>query len=324
MEKRETDEASPAMLPKMRRPNVGKFAETLFRLHLPLLCAGGLWLSAAGRAAADDCNVPHFHLCDNCETQAPAHVGKDTKCVIHFKMPGGFSAMKITKPASHGIAGIDQINRPQEGKPSDVAQVIYIPQNGYSGPDSFSMHVEYSRQSNNYSSTLNFNVDVVDRAATTEIGHHLDILGSGVEITMSWIGVTKEISPNPDLYRNSWSRVLRLSRSNQVGVVSFQNGEKYGGGDGVLGSAIDYKVAHPFCATRVDIANGGLTITDDCPSHQILTRIKTDGRTSCVATREYRLKAGHRLFEYADNNQNVHSASDQHSENVRCAIAARE
>ena len=312
------------MPPKSRRSILGRFVDTLFRSHLALLCAGGLWLSAAGRAEADDCHVPHFHLCDNCDTQAPARVGKDTKCVIHFRITGSFNAMKITKPASHGIAGIDEGNRPQDGKPTDVAQVIYIPQNGYSGPDSFSMHIDYSRRFGTFSSTLTFNIDVVDRAATAGAGNFLDLIGSGVEITTSWIAITKEVSPNPDLYKNSWSKILRLSRNNQVGIVQFQNGERYSNGSGVLGSPIDYKDAHPYCETRVNVADGGLVITDDCPSHQILTKIRTDGRSACSATREYRLKPGHQLFEYLDKNRNTHSASDQHSENVRCAIATHE
>ncbi len=318
------------MVFKPRGSIVGKLAACLFRRRTALLCACCFWLPGVSGAAADDCHVPHFTLCDNCRTNASGRVGKNTKCVIRLKMKFGISALKITKQASHGVAGIDQEARPGQGDLSYATDIIYLPENGYSGPDSFSIHVDYLRKASNSSSAypvesnLDVNLDVVDRSAATDTKNYLDFAGEGVEMTVSWIEIMKEVSPNPGLYKNSWSRALRLSHNNQVDMVLFRNGEKFSGSKGVLGSALNVDSSHHVCQVRTDIVNGRLVITNDCPSHQVFTKISTDGRTSCVATREFRLKPGHQSFEYLDDSRNAHSASDIHSENVACSIGTRE
>ena len=172
---------------------------------------------------------------------------------------------------------------------------------------------------------ITYDVDVVKHDTSGEASAVLASAGAGTEFSLSWINVTKEVQPDPGLYKNTVSWTVRTSPDKQVNWLYFLNGKLHSSGKGALGSELQISTSHaPLCPLRVDAEGRRLIFVNDCPSHRVLTTITRTGGGSCVAARRYELKPGHSYFEYADDNRKIHSASDFHAEEVTCSSAERQ
>ena len=289
--------------------------------------------SLAGASYADDCHVPRFHFCENCETPVSVRVAGNNQCIVKIRSDSGLEEMKIVEEPKHGIVGVEESTRPHSGELSHATNIIYQPAKGYTGQDSFAAHVSFFRAHgllggvNRYETTARFAVDVVDYHETDQAQDYLKQVGAGagVEITTTWTSVTKQISPTQGLYRTRLSSTIRLSGTNAVSTVLFQNGAMMNTAKGVLGSNMTIEgKTRPDITQSVVIDNGSIVLTADLPTYTVHTAIRTNGHDKCSATREYRLKPGHQYFEVVNlANGRPETDEDLHAEDVACAITVR-
>lgn len=253
-------------------------------------------------------------------------VGKNNQCFTKITWSYGFESMKIVDPSRHGVAGVEESSRPSGETTSSATTIVYKPDKGYTGADSFKLHVSYFRGDAaarvRYESNLIFNVDVVDYHEAADAVDALKAAGAGagVEITFSWDLVEKQVSPTPFVHINHFSSAFRLSADKKITFVAFRNGEKTDSLNGTVGSELQGDRG----TVKADIVGGVIVITLDRPTYQIVSKIRSDGRTSCSATREYILKPGHQLFEDLGKNNVTYSSSEKHAENITCSISQQE
>ena len=113
---------------RTRRPRVA-----CLRSFLCLSLVSCFYLAFAGRSEATDCVWPNFRFCDKCQLNAPVAVGMNTECMLSLRGDIGLLSVQVTKPASHGFAGVDQGTRPQPNAPSGKTSIIYLPEHNYAG-----------------------------------------------------------------------------------------------------------------------------------------------------------------------------------------------
>jgi hypothetical protein len=90
----------------------------------------------------------------------------------------------------------------------------------------------------------------------------------------------------------------------------------------VLGSPRSSSNRYDAFVQRTRIENNQIFAVSFLHSHNITTRIKTNGVNSCSATREYKLKPGYRTFSGTSGHDDEQSF--RRAESVVCTIAAIE
>jgi hypothetical protein len=144
------------------------------------------------------------------------------------------------------------------------------------------------------------------------------------EITLTYTLVETQISPKTGLVKSSWSRTFRLSGKNVVSKTVSMNGKTLltestalgQSGEGVSGiNGITYRIASK-------VVGGAMIMTEESKTYVNTMTIRTDGRTSCSATRVYRLKPGQRVFETATPTNHIPEINSEiHVEDMNCSIA---
>ena len=147
-------------------------------------------------------------------------------------------------------------------------------------------------------------------------GEMIDKAAAGTRIAITYDEVKTEVAPKQKTFRTNESRVYTLRGKNQVdfsGSGGFKTtagmriGNDMDGSNGGLRFKLTYR-----------ILDGVLFIVTDLDSYTTTRKIRTDGKSSCVSTLEYKRKAGHEYFEFPALKVTF---SDMHAENVTCSIS---
>jgi hypothetical protein len=149
-------------------------------------------------------------------------------------------------------------------------------------------------------------------------GQMIDMAAAGARITITYDEVKTEVAPQQKTFRTSENRVYTLHGKNQVdfsGSGGFKTtagmrlgndmeGETNGGG-------LRFKLTYR-------ILNGVLFVVTDLDSYTTTRKIKTDGKSACTSTLEYKRKPCHQYFEIPALKVTF---SDMHAENIACSIS---
>ncbi len=138
---------------------------------------------------------------------------------------------------------------------------------------------------------------------------------AATRITVTFDDVLKQASPVNRDYRIQNTRKYTLEKNINMSTTSSFNHDT-SGGLGKSGTGTD--VNGVTYAWTFRIVNGALVIVNDYPGFVSITRIRTNGKTSCSVTRDYNSKHGEFVISNA-NHQN-RTYSDFHTENLTCAI----
>ena len=132
-----------------------------------LLIGGGIFFGLANWARAEDCYSPHYVFCENCDTSTTVTAPKNARCQFYMRERAGIDSVTIVRRPSHGFTGIEEVSRPREGKTTGQTHFIYVPERGYSGPDSFALRIAYFRRHGSsiqaplrYETTVTYDVQV--------------------------------------------------------------------------------------------------------------------------------------------------------------------
>jgi hypothetical protein len=142
---------------------------------------------------------------------------------------------------------------------------------------------------------------------------------AGVRITLSFDYVETEVSPRQGEYSTHIVNTYRISTNKRFDFSSNLSSDSHG----ALGQAITVFDAGGQSAKAIyRIDHGAMVTTGSWPSYTVVTRIVTDGHSSCSATRNYLKKAGHQYFEVTRtaNHERMQDTSIR-AENVSCSIA---
>jgi hypothetical protein len=146
-----------------------------------------------------------------------------------------------------------------------------------------------------------------------------------VVITFAYTLVEDQLSPHSGQVRTQWTRTYRLSGKNLIGQTIALNGQPLETTNTALGHSGSGVSAINGLAYKVEshVVSGAITLLEDAPSFRTRTVVRTNGRSSCSATREYLLKPGHKYFEVATPGQHIpESDTNMHIENATCTISA--
>ena len=138
---------------------------------------------------------------------------------------------------------------------------------------------------------------------------------AATRITVTFDDVLKQTSPVNRDYRIQNTRKYTLDKNNNMTTTSSFNHDT-SGGLGKSGTGTD--VNGVTYAWTLRIVNGALVIVNDYPGFVSITRIRTNGKTSCSVTRDYNSKHG--KFVISNSNHQNRTYSDFHTENLTCAI----
>jgi hypothetical protein len=138
---------------------------------------------------------------------------------------------------------------------------------------------------------------------------------AATRITITFDDVIKEIEPISKEFRNPNTRKYTLDKNNNMGTVSSWNHDTLGA-LGRQGRGTDINDVTYSWTLR--IVNGVLFIVNDYPGFVSLTKIKTNGKDSCSATRGYSRKNGKLLL--TNSRHEITTLSDWHTENMTCSI----
>jgi hypothetical protein len=141
---------------------------------------------------------------------------------------------------------------------------------------------------------------------------------AGARITVGFDSVEVEISPRKAEHRSHYENTYLISGSKTVSYAS-SGGMQGAGSLGQSMTVIDQVGAPNRVTYRV--SGGAIVVSWDKPAYTIVTRITTDGSSSCSATRAYIRKPGHQFFETVRlSNHEKMVDSEMRSENITCAI----
>jgi hypothetical protein len=146
-----------------------------------------------------------------------------------------------------------------------------------------------------------------------------------VVITFAYTLVEDQLSPHSGQVRSQWTRTYRLSGKNLIGQTIAMNGQALETTNTALGHSGSGVSAVNGLAYSVEshVVGGAITLLEEAPSFRTRTVVRTNGRSSCSATREYLLKPGHKYFEVATPGQHIpESDTNMHIENATCTISA--
>ena len=136
---------------------------------------------------------------------------------------------------------------------------------------------------------------------------------AGLIIKLSYTIVSTRISPDPKVTRSFKETTLRIDKN----IVTNQ-GDASRHAFGVMES-IPEDNGESWLTKRF-ISNGHLVFIAENESQIIITTIKTDGTSTCTATRKVVLRTGHQNFEAIyDNIKHVYS--EKHYEDVVCELS---
>jgi hypothetical protein len=148
---------------------------------------------------------------------------------------------------------------------------------------------------------------------------------SEVVITFAYTLVEDQLSPHSGQVRSQWTRTYRLSGKNLIGQTIALNGQPLETTNTALGHSGSGVSAVNGLSYSVEshVVSGTITLLEDAPSFRTRTVLRTNGRSSCLATREYLLKTGHKYFEVATPGQHIpESDTNMHVESATCTISA--
>ena len=75
-------------------------------------------------------------------------------------------------------------------------------------------------------------------------------------------------------------------------------------------------------STQAHVVGGAIVMSEETDTFRAMTTIKTDGKSSCSASRVYRLKPGQKYFQTATPNGHAPEVNaDIHIEGVTCSVA---
>jgi hypothetical protein len=111
-------------------------------------------------ALADDCRGARFHFCENCDTQISITVNKDVACSIFIHRSDGYEMLKIVGRPKHGRVGMEETTLPHHGKKSYAAHILYVPEKGFSGVDSYVLHAVFFHGAGRYETNANVSITV--------------------------------------------------------------------------------------------------------------------------------------------------------------------
>lgn len=146
---------------------------------------------------------------------------------------------------------------------------------------------------------------------------------SVVIITMRYTLVENQLSPKSGMVRSDWTREFKLSGNNVIDYKIMMNGAVLETGKSSLGGSgggvspvngLTYR-------THAGVLGGALSMTEQAETFHVTTTIRTDGKSSCSASRVYQLNPGQKQFHTATpNGHAAESSTDIHVENMTCSI----
>jgi hypothetical protein len=148
--------------------------------------------------------------------------------------------------------------------------------------------------------------------------------GGVVVITMRYTLVENQISPKSGAVATAWTREYRLSGDNVLDHTITMNGKVLETGQSGLGrtGAGVSPVNGLVYRTHAGVVGGALSMTEETETFHVTTTIRTDGKSTCSASRVYRLNPGQTQFHVATVNGHVPEVdTDIHVENMTCSIS---
>jgi hypothetical protein len=153
------------------------------------------------------------------------------------------------------------------------------------------------------------------------------VLGVGaaladVRIVVKYTEVEHEIATDK-IYRTDKSRIYTVTKNRVLKITSIDSGGTVTNSSAVLEQPGEGKnVAGVNYVNRARIDNGDIVTASFLESFVIETRIRTNGSSSCEATRNYKLLPGRDAFVDRTRVTRVDKTfSDIHAENITCSIS---
>jgi len=147
---------------------------------------------------------------------------------------------------------------------------------------------------------------------------------SAVVITLRYTLVENQISPKSGPVVTDWIREYRLSGDNVVDHKITMNGRLLESGRSSLGrtGAGVSPVNGLAYSAHAGVVGGALTMAEQTATFHVTTTIRTDGKTSCSASRVYQLNPGQTEFHVATVKDHTPEVdTDIHVENMTCSIS---
>jgi hypothetical protein len=143
------------------------------------------------------------------------------------------------------------------------------------------------------------------------------------KVIVSYTQVDNQVTPTTHEFRNNRRTIIVLTNDKKIRTGADINGSHSLSAIHELNVPIfAHNQAGVEYVIRYSIENGQIVVASFLPSYKIITRISTDGKSKCSATREYKLLPGHRVFEDKDfNNKQDVTMSNVHAEDVTCDIS---
>jgi len=145
-----------------------------------------------------------------------------------------------------------------------------------------------------------------------------------VVITMHYTLVENQLSRKSGLVVTDWTREYRLSGNNVVDHKISMNGTVLEAGKTSLGrtGAGVSPINGLAYSTHAGVVGGALTMTEQTETFHVTTTIRTDGKSTCFASRVYQLNPGQTQFHPATVHGHVPEVdTDMHVENMTCSIS---
>jgi hypothetical protein len=145
---------------------------------------------------------------------------------------------------------------------------------------------------------------------------------ANAKITVSLTEVQNVLTPRPHEARIRRNLTYFLSRDGKVSRQYSSPGRfSVNGSYSYEVPRAGYNPAGVPQVARMRIENGAIVTATFLPSYKIITRIRTDGKSTCSAQRVYELLPGHRVFE--DKSSKTHedvTMSSIRAEDILCTI----
>src|SRR4051812_4300632 len=110
-------------------------------------------------ALAQNCAGSRFTFCKNCDTYISVSANKNVGCTLFIHRPDGYESMRLVGAPTHGRVAIVQ-SRPRSGARSYAAHIRYVPETGFSGSDSYILHVIFFSGTGRYETNARVSLNV--------------------------------------------------------------------------------------------------------------------------------------------------------------------
>jgi hypothetical protein len=140
---------------------------------------------------------------------------------------------------------------------------------------------------------------------------------AGAKITVNYILVETEVSPEHKVMRSEQTRSYVLHDKNQIEF----SGTGYNGSRHVLGEEHEWTTRDGRSYTAsYHVNNGRFIVTTVYPHFISIRKIATDGKNKCSCMLTHLKKGGYKYFE-KEKDSGIEYYSDIHAENMTCVVS---